>query len=58
MVAENPCTQFLLKGAVQQQVAWTTNYTEINVSVPNDAITDCQGVPFPGASATTLSRDG
>jgi hypothetical protein len=52
------CTQFLLKGVVQQKEGWLHNTTEVKVSVKEGATTTCNGESFSSASAFSASRNG
>ncbi len=58
IVAEDACTDFLLKGTVKQSTGWLTNSTEIKITVKEGATTTCQGQSFPSAGASTTSRNG
>jgi hypothetical protein len=58
IVTEDGCTQFLLKGVVQQKKGWLHGTTEVKVSVKEGATTTCQGEHFSSASATAVSKNG
>ena len=58
IVAENGCTQFLLKGAVRHNAGWVDKVTEVTVSAKAGATITCQGKSFPAAKAMATSRNG
>ena len=58
IVAENGCTDFLLKGTVKQNAGWLTDKTIVRISAAAGATSTCHGRSFPSAEGSTTSRNG
>jgi len=58
IVTQDGCTQFLVKGVVQQKMGWLRDTTEVNVAVKEGTTTTCMGEPFGSAFASSVSRNG
>ena len=58
MVPTNPCTEFLLKGYVRQDIAWLQNFTVVNITIAAGAVQDCSGRDFPGAEVSAYIQNG
>ncbi len=58
VVPTNPCTEFLLKGYVRQDMAWRQNSTDVKVTIAAGALQDCQGRDFPGVEASAYTQNG